>query len=234
MARTASLRIAGVVHRPGADEKLLSQLTVDGRKRETGLFEKAIRLGTKNEPAGIDIAGISAKMADGVLIVKAPKVEVEHKKRDVPIAGSASQSPDRNEKDLLFDADTDMYNAPVEQAPEPTEVNMDMEKAMHEHHKEKEAEIEPRDNRSETVGREEQLPLYEESANDESDWEKAGSDEEGDYVKINVRLRHECHLDGKVTTGIKRRSWFDLNDAASGSHENKRHSHSVRVDWTIT
>ena len=180
------LRITGVVHRPGADEKLLSQLTVDGRKRETGLFEKAIRLGTKNEPAGIDVAGISAKMADGVLVVKVPKVEVEHKKRDVPIAGSASQSPDRNEKDLLFDADTDMYNAPVEQAPEPAQANMDMEKAMHENHKEKEAEIEARDNRSETVGREEQLPRYEESANDESDWEKADSDEEGDYVKINV------------------------------------------------
>ncbi len=182
------LRVAGVVHRPGADEKLLNQLVVDGRKRETGVFEKAIRLGTKSDPASIDVAGITAKMTDGILVIRVPKIEVEHKKRDVPISGSASPSPQRNEKDLLFDADADvdeeMHEAPVEQAPTPVEAKMDMEKAMNEHRKKK--EIEARDDRSETAGREEQLPRYEESANDESDWEKAGSDDEGEYVKINV------------------------------------------------
>jgi len=196
------LRVAGVVHRPGADEQLLSQLVVDGRKRETGVFEKAIRLGTKNEPASIDVAGITAKMTDGVLVVKVPKVEVEHRKRDVPISGSATSSPRRNENDLLFDADEEMYDAPaqqapaqveakkatydapVEQAPAQVEAKKDMEKAMAEHTKEHEAAA--RDDRSETAGYEEQLPRYEESAHDESDWEKAGSEEEGDYVKINV------------------------------------------------
>lgn len=180
------LRVAGVVHRPGADEKLLSQLVVDGRKRETGVFEKAIRLGTKNDPASIDVAGIIAKMTDGVLVIRVPKIEVEHQKRDVPISGSVSPSPRRKEKDLLFDADVDeeMYEAPPEQAPKQVDAKMDMERAMGEHHKEK--EVEARDARSETAGREEQLPRYEESANDESDWEKAGSDDEGEYVKINV------------------------------------------------
>lgn len=173
------LRVAGVVHRPGADEQLLSQLVVDGRKRETGVFEKAIRLGTKNEPANIDVAGISAKMADGVLVVRVPKVEVEHKKRDVPISGS-------NEKDLLFDADEEMYDSPSQPAQGQVEETKDMEKAMAEHTKEHESAPAARDDRSETAARDEPLPRYEESANDESDWEKAGSEEEGDYIKINV------------------------------------------------
>ena len=148
------LRVAGVVHRPGADEKLLSQLVVDGRKRETGVFEKAIRLGTKNEPASIDVAGITAKMTDGVLVIMVPKIEVEHKKREVPISGSASLSPRRDEKDLLFevDADEEMYEAPAEQAPEQVEEKMDMEKAMNEHRKE--MEVGARDDSSETAGRE--------------------------------------------------------------------------------
>lgn len=178
------LRVAGVVHRPGADEQLLSQLVVDGRKRETGVFEKAIRLGTKNEPANIDVAGITAKMTDGVLLVKATKVEVEHKKRDVPISSSANASPQRNEKNLLFDADEEMYDAPNKQAHTGAADKKDMEKAMAEHTKENENEA--RDDRSVTVDHEEHLPRYEESANDESDWEKAGSEDEGDYVKINV------------------------------------------------
>jgi HSP20 family protein len=178
------LRVAGVVYRPGADEKLLSQLVVDGRKRETGVFEKAIRLGTKNDPASIDVAGISAKMTDGVLFIRIPKVEVEHTKRDVPISGSTEPSPQRNEQSLLFDADEDMYDAPSQPAPAQNEAKKDLEKAMHENTKEK--EVEARDDRSETAGREEQLPRYQESANNESDWEKDGSEDEGDYVKINV------------------------------------------------
>lgn len=181
------LRVAGVVHRPGADEQLLSQLVVDGRKRETGVFEKAIRLGTKNEPASIDVAGISAKMTDGVLVIKVPKVEVEHKKRDVPISGSSSPSPQRNEQSLLFDADEEMYDTPSQpapaQAPTHAEPTKDMEKMM-EYTKEKEAAA--RDDRSETAGQEEQLPQYQEPAKDESDWEKDDSEEEGEYVKINV------------------------------------------------
>src|SRR5206468_10355928 len=89
------LRIAGVVYRPGADEELLKHLAVDGRKREVGVFEKSIKLGTKRDPAAVDVAGISAKMTDGVLVIKVPKVEVEYQRREVPISSSGSPSPAR-------------------------------------------------------------------------------------------------------------------------------------------
>ena len=170
---------------------MLSQLVVDGRKRENGVFEKAIRLGTKRDPASVDVAGISAKMVDGVLIVKVPKVEVEHKTREVPIAGSATSSPARNnEKDLLFDADEEMYDAPAAKvtAPAPTLKEAAPETSSEKPIETKEAEA--RDDRSETAGREEPLPRYaaEEATQEKdlSDWEKDDSEEEGEYVKINV------------------------------------------------
>jgi HSP20 family molecular chaperone IbpA len=184
------LRITGVVHRPGVDEQLLSQLVVNGRKRENGVFEKAIRLGTKRDPANVDVAGITAKMTDGVLVVKVPKVDREIHKREVPISGSASPSAARQEADLLFDADEEMYDA----APEPNTTVQDAPATPLTANKlpteAKDKEDEVRDDRSVTVGREEeQLPRYEAeetSTNDNaSDWEK-DSDEEADYVKINV------------------------------------------------
>jgi hypothetical protein len=52
-----------------------------------------------------------------------------------------------------------------------------------EHEKEKEKEKE-RDDRSETLDHEEKLPEYDD--NEASDWEKYGSDDEGDYVQITV------------------------------------------------
>ena len=191
------LRIAGVVHRPGVDEEMLAHLTVNGRKRENGVFEKAIRLGTKRDPASIDVANISAKMTDGVLIVVVPKLEVEHKKREVPISGSPTVAPaSSNEKDLLFDADHEMYDssshaekdAQEETATVQQDTNnktMDLDNFTEKPH-EKEAEAAARDDRSETAGHEEHLPQYTvEEPHDDSDWEKY-SDEEGEYVKINV------------------------------------------------
>lgn len=181
------LRIAGVVHRPGVDEQMLAQLVVNGRKRENGVFEKGVCLGTKRDPASIDVAGITAKVTDGVLVMKVPKAKVEHKTREVPISGSGNASPAHNEKDLLFDADEEMYDAPsapaaAQTVPEPAN-RKDIEAGAN-HEKEAEA----RDDRSETVAREEQLPRYEveQPAKEESDWEKDDSDEEGDYVKISV------------------------------------------------
>lgn len=219
----SALRIAGVVHRPGVDEELMSRLVVDGRKRETGVFEKTIRLGTAKDPASVDVEGITAKMVDGVLVVRVPKVEKHFEKKEVRIDGSASPAsrPEdayMHEKDLLFDAadeeedeeDKDMYDA----TPEVTE-NAKHAGAAPEKQKEAEA-AHHRDDRSETVGFEstqhqptnaaEPLPRYEiqepvesklakegqqhdhhKDDDDESDdWEKYGSEEEGEYVKINV------------------------------------------------
>jgi HSP20 family protein len=179
------LRITGVVHRPEVDEEMLARLVVNGRKRENGVFEKAIRLGTKRDPASVDVAGITAKMIDGVLVVKVPKTEREVHKREVPISGSTTPSPDEKEKELHFDADEEMYDAEPRQeattlltSPAATE-NTAENKAK---------EDEAREDRSITAGRdEEQLPAYaDEDASDKiSDWEK-DSDEEADYVKINV------------------------------------------------
>jgi hypothetical protein len=188
---------------------MMARLVVDGRKRETGVFEKIIRLGTPREPASINVEGITAKMVDGVLVVKVPKVEKTFAKKEVRVDGSASPSAERpedaymNEKDLLFDAEEDheMYEA-EEQAPTPT---------ANEKHREAEKEAH-RDDRSETVGFEhptanpaanataETLPRYEvdepaesklakehsQDGENLSDWEKDGSEDEGEYVKINV------------------------------------------------
>ena len=178
------LRIAGVVHRPGADEELLKHLSVDGRKREVGLFEKSIKLGTKRDPAAIDVAGINAKMSDGVLVVKVPKVEVEHQKREVPITSSGSpspaQAPEKDvdmEKGALLDADNANDATPVLRA-SPLSAGAKEKEAEHQR------EVEMHDTRSETMEyeHEEKLPEYEV----EEPEQHASDEEEGEYVKINV------------------------------------------------
>lgn len=86
--QTRSLRIAGVVHRPG-DEAFLQTLT-SVRERRVGLFEREVRLPPDGEGAGkknegeeadldvdVDGFGITARMEEGVLIVTVPKVEKE-------------------------------------------------------------------------------------------------------------------------------------------------------------
>jgi HSP20 family protein len=189
----STLRIAGVVHRPGVDEEMMTKLVVDGRKRETGVFEKMVRLGTARDPASIAVEGISAKMVDGVLVVRVPKTEKTFEKKEVLIDSPAlSDHTPLNEKDLLFDADEneEMYDAEPEHHDTPAET------------KEREA----RDDRSETLAPEapknattETLPRYEVNEPEESklakefsqddnmsDWEKEGSEDEAEYVKINV------------------------------------------------
>ncbi|OAP64135.1 hypothetical protein AYL99_00107 [Fonsecaea erecta] len=235
------VRVAGVVHRPNVDEHMMSRLVVDGRKRETGVFEKTIRLGTPKDPANVDVDGITAKMVDGVLIVRVPKVEKTFEKKEVYVGGSSSPSPARpyqerpedvyiNEKDLLFDAtddveDRDMYDA--EPVPEPQQkasttqqqsapADAPMSETATAEAKEKQREARDRDDRSETVdfeaphnGTTETLPRYEvedtttnnnkaegpyhhqlrasvDEEDNMSDWEKYGSEDEGEYVKINV------------------------------------------------
>ena len=83
-ADNSTLDIAGVVHRPG-DEEFLKTLAM-GERKNVGVFERKIRLGTKAEPAAIDMEGINAKMEDGVLMVTVPKLDqdfVEVKKVDI-------------------------------------------------------------------------------------------------------------------------------------------------------
>lgn len=177
----STLRVSGVVHRPGVDEEILKLLAVDGRKREVGVFEKKIHLGTKRDPAKIDIAAITAKMTDGVLIVKVPKVEIEHKKREVPIAGSASPSPNRNEKQAQQAAAStqhvDATHAPelITEKSKQTAIEMDVDDVQSD--TEKGVEMQYDDPA-------EQLPEYKDTAQEDA----AGSEEdEGEYVKIDVK-----------------------------------------------
>ncbi|KAK5446684.1 hypothetical protein LTS15_009617 [Exophiala xenobiotica] len=207
------LRIAGVVHRPGVDEEMMTRLVVDGRKRETGVFEKNIRLGTQTEPAGVDVQGITAKMVDGVLVVRVPKVEKTFEHKSVHVSSSPEIPIERpeevyeNERDLLFDAEEQGEDEHMEEdaplaatvpaQPYPAKASMSSASKG----KQKEAEAERERERSTTLDYEhpnatvDTLPRYEaeDTSNhgrpddaDMSDWEKDGSEDEGEYVKINV------------------------------------------------
>lgn len=205
------LRITGVVHRPEVDEQMLKELVVDGRKRETGVFEKAIRLGTKRDPASIDVAGISAKMTDGVLVVKIPKVEKVHQRREVPITadpvaeGEADYEDEYSEKPVLFDADEQASVAATEtpNVPKNEELSLidmkDNEVRSESQEQEtrpieaskpktKHQEVEQEKAKDRAGTQEDQLPAYSaEADHDEEDWEKfSDASGEGEYIKITV------------------------------------------------
>merc|ERR1712072_136194 len=77
------LSIGGVIYRPGGEE-LLSTLALDERK--VGAFERKLRLGSRANPAQVDVDAISANLEDGILRVEVPKMDsgyVEIKKVDI-------------------------------------------------------------------------------------------------------------------------------------------------------
>ena len=47
-------------------------------ERPVGVFERKVRLGSRARPAMVEVDGIAAKMEDGVLIVRVPKVDAEY------------------------------------------------------------------------------------------------------------------------------------------------------------
>ena len=81
-ADKSELSVAGVIYRIG-DEEMLKTLAMD--ERQVGVFERKVRLGSRANPASVEVDAISARMEDGVLVVKVPKVEefVEVKKVDI-------------------------------------------------------------------------------------------------------------------------------------------------------
>lgn len=201
------LRVTGVVHRPDADEQMLNELVVDGRKRETGVFEKAIRLGTKRDPAMIDVAGIRAKMTDGVLVVKVPKTQKQTEKREVPISTNTSDTEeadfedDYSEKPVIFDAEEHSRHSVEEdedKVPEKGEISLidaevekekDVEKDVEKNVKPQEQQkaVEELKSSKAPVTRE-QLPAYSaENGREEEDWENfSDASGEAEYVKISV------------------------------------------------
>ncbi len=79
----SELSIAGVVYRPG-DEEFLKTLAMDERK--VGAFDRKVRLGSRANPAQVDVDAITARMEDGILRVEVPKLDsgyVEIKKVDI-------------------------------------------------------------------------------------------------------------------------------------------------------
>jgi HSP20 family protein len=75
--------VSGVVYRPGGEE-VVKALALD--ELSVGLFERKIKLGSKEHPAAVDADSISARMEDGLLIVHIPKAQeefVEVKKVDI-------------------------------------------------------------------------------------------------------------------------------------------------------
>jgi HSP20 family protein len=70
---TKTLKIAGVVYRPDVDEEMLKTLVRDERK--VGFFERKIQLDEETVKGKVDEEkDITAKLEDGVLVVKVPKV----------------------------------------------------------------------------------------------------------------------------------------------------------------
>ena len=196
----------------------MNELVVDGRKRETGVFEKAIRLGTRRDPASIDVAGISAKMTDGVLVVRIPKVSQPEQKRGVTISTEADEGfttgtttgadqpdyeNDYSEKPVLFDADEQASE--VGDAPRRGEISLvdlkDNEKTVPidnetsvpvTDEKKKSKAQEAEEEKTEAKAEEEQLPVYSATAqapqNEEDDWERF-SDDSGEGEYIKIDVK---------------------------------------------
>ncbi|KAK2747762.1 hypothetical protein FQN57_001792 [Myotisia sp. PD_48] len=78
---TSVLNVAGVVYRPQIDGELLDTIVRSGRLKEIGTFDSQIPLGTGTVADGrapdVDPDQISAKLADGILVVTLPKVAGE-------------------------------------------------------------------------------------------------------------------------------------------------------------
>ncbi|KAK2800911.1 hypothetical protein FQN51_005846 [Onygenales sp. PD_10] len=124
----STLRLAGVVYRPGIDEELSNALVVDGRSREVGVFEREIHLGTRDQPAHIDADNIGAKLSDGVLTLTLPKIVVD---RDT-FRRRVSVEQIRNEKDQGFDGEKEKAEwkgkeKEIEKEAEPQPMQVDSE-----------------------------------------------------------------------------------------------------------
>jgi HSP20 family protein len=77
-AQESTLRLAGVTHRPEFNEELHEAMITNERRREVGVFERSIKLSTRDgQPANVDQENVSAKLVDGVLIVRLAKGQTQ-------------------------------------------------------------------------------------------------------------------------------------------------------------
>jgi HSP20 family protein len=68
-----TLKITGVVYRPNVDEEMLKSLVHD--ERRVGFFDRKVLLDEETMKSKVDEEqDITAKLEDGVLVVKVPKI----------------------------------------------------------------------------------------------------------------------------------------------------------------
>lgn len=109
---TRSLKVSGIVYRPGVDEEMLNALVRDERK--VGFFERKIQLDeTRFEGKVDDEADITAKLEDGVLVVRVPKVVEQPKPKEVEI-----EKEKETEKDAEMTSETEKGDYEEEREPE--------------------------------------------------------------------------------------------------------------------
>jgi len=127
------LHLAGVVYRPHISEELHDALVVNERTREVGVFERNVRLGTSEKPAHVEVDAITAKLEDGILVVRIPKVQVDPEKLKKRVSIETVDTKikeNEKEKNVLVDLDGDVYekHASVVDVPdEPHAMRVDSE-----------------------------------------------------------------------------------------------------------
>lgn len=122
-AQKSTVRIAGVVHRPEFSEELNAAMVWNERRREVGVFERSFKfIPSGSEAVDVDAENITAKMVDGVLIVRLPKTQ---KEEDV----------EKQNKKIVINEDDDLYDAdPVEKEKDVEHEEQDTEDVINEKH----------------------------------------------------------------------------------------------------
>lgn len=106
---TSTLRVAGVVHRPGVDEEMYRNLVVSGREKEVGVFERIVRLGTNEVPACVVSQRIEAKLEEGILRVFVPKGQQGEDEKKHKGKGAMVENEDESDAEALGNDMTKEY-----------------------------------------------------------------------------------------------------------------------------
>ncbi|GAM42667.1 heat shock protein [Talaromyces pinophilus] len=122
-AQKSTVRIAGVVHRPEFSEELNAAMVWNERRREVGVFERSFKfIPSGSEAVDVDAENITAKMVDGVLIVRLPKTQKE-------------EEVEKQNKKIVINGDEDLYDAdPVEKEKDVEHEKHDAEDVTNEKH----------------------------------------------------------------------------------------------------
>lgn len=122
-ANESVLNIGGVVLRPNMTPELNKALVMEERSRELGIFERSIRLGTRQAPARVLADDIVAKLEDGILIITIPKnLEPEPKKKvTVEDYNDNEKSCDDSEKQEMDEESHSTTLTPYESESDPDE-----------------------------------------------------------------------------------------------------------------